>query len=703
MFKTKLHFLLLFLITFIIFGNSLFFNFVWDDTVLYVDNEVYQSIDIGKFFLSPANGHEYQPFRDLSYAIDYKIWGWNPVGFHLTNIILYFINLAFIYIMTRKITISLLPLRSSKPKHEGTLVALLTALFFAVNPLQSESVSWVSGRNVILSGMFFFVSCYFYVCFLSGKKYFNYYAAFFCFLFALFSKATVIILPLVFISFLLLSQKSTLKSFIILIPFFLLSGIFFFVFKNIAILHDIIQEELVLVYGSLTLSSRIAVAFQIPFFYLKKLILPIGLSPEYFVEFSRSLWSLKTISATFILSAGAILAFIFRKKIPHITFAIMWFIICLLPALNLFLTNPVVADRYVYLSSYAFAYLLAVISSHYYFRKGPIWAVISALMIITVHSMLLIDQNKIWQSEESLMSEMILRSPNNKKGYVNLGSYYYSKKDYKKAFELFTKVKELDQSNTALEYYRSHLAFNEGRFSDAVSDLKYCITLEPYYSKAWNLLGNVYEKMDMIDLAINCYRRVLENGTSKEKFSAEKRLILLKRKIEPRFNQLRKQLRSDPENFNIKMQLAFELQKAGFFDEALNLYKDLINHKVFNWQAHYNMGLIYRATGETEAEIEQYQKSLSFNKNFYRAYNDLGLAYKKLKEYDLAVNAFKKAISIDKTYSHPVFNLARLYFQMGDKENSYKYFSDFKKSFPQLAPMTAQYFRLLNLSEGTFF
>ena len=75
------------------FSKSLLFEFVWDDNILLVGQESYQSADIKDLILTPINGIEYLPIRDLTYILDYLIWGWNPIGFHLTNLILYILNI----------------------------------------------------------------------------------------------------------------------------------------------------------------------------------------------------------------------------------------------------------------------------------------------------------------------------------------------------------------------------------------------------------------------------------------------------------------------------------------------------------------------------------------------------------------------------------------------------------------------------------
>ena len=117
----------LFLLVVLVFSNSLFFGFVWDDNVLLVGQESYQSVNFTQLLFSPVNGVEYLPLRDLTYIIDYKIWGWNPFGFHLTNLILYILNIWAVYRFTLVLNTTLIPLDGQRKTNDNVWVATITA------------------------------------------------------------------------------------------------------------------------------------------------------------------------------------------------------------------------------------------------------------------------------------------------------------------------------------------------------------------------------------------------------------------------------------------------------------------------------------------------------------------------------------------------------------------------------------------------
>src|SRR5438034_4217678 len=95
----------------------------------------------------------YQPLSWMTLGLDYLIWGMNPVGYHLTSLILHAANAVFFYFICRR----LLPL--PLPSHQGawqlTMSAAFAALVFAIHPLPVESVAWATHRPDVLAGLFF--------------------------------------------------------------------------------------------------------------------------------------------------------------------------------------------------------------------------------------------------------------------------------------------------------------------------------------------------------------------------------------------------------------------------------------------------------------------------------------------------------------------------------------------------------------------
>jgi len=277
------------------------------------------------------------------------------------------------------------------------------------------------------------------------KQRFLYYSlAFICFFLGVFSKATVLILPFVLVLFIAFAKgRSKEREIIYAAPFFLLMIAAYMFHKSIA--------EKLMSNVSSSFVSKIAVAVQIPVFYLSKIIFSYSYSANYpdenVIDFAESFADPSVIAAVFALSALFAAGFFLRKKYPQVLFSVWLYFLPLIPVLHFFSTHPVVADRYAYLSSYAVFFLMATFLSNSlnFWRKTFI--VIIAAVTVT-WSIISYNQNKVWQSNLTLWENAIKIRPTTF-SYNNLAAYYYSHGEIEKSDELLAKARELDTEKFA--------------------------------------------------------------------------------------------------------------------------------------------------------------------------------------------------------------------------------------------------------------
>jgi hypothetical protein len=125
-------------VVFACYANSLGNGFVFDDDFLV---PAYGRAH-GFFQLVHTLINSYRPVRSATYAIDFMIWGDRPFGFHLTNVLIHAANTVLAFLLIRRFAAS-------------TRTAFLAALMFAVHPIQTDAVSYVSGRRDILFALFY--------------------------------------------------------------------------------------------------------------------------------------------------------------------------------------------------------------------------------------------------------------------------------------------------------------------------------------------------------------------------------------------------------------------------------------------------------------------------------------------------------------------------------------------------------------------
>jgi protein O-mannosyl-transferase len=144
----------------------------WDDYAALVQNPRFRGLGwtqlqwmFTTFYLGP-----YQPLSWMSYAFDYLVWGINPVGYHLTNVMFHAANAAVFYLVSRRLLIAGFSISDEAPSNWLNASAALGALLFSIHPLRVESVAWATERRDVLSGFFYLGTLYFYLQMATGVK-----------------------------------------------------------------------------------------------------------------------------------------------------------------------------------------------------------------------------------------------------------------------------------------------------------------------------------------------------------------------------------------------------------------------------------------------------------------------------------------------------------------------------------------------------
>jgi protein O-mannosyl-transferase len=144
-----------------VYLNALHNPFVYDDYRSIVDNGTILTIaDVRAVVMHDVT----RPLVNLSYAVDAAIWGSTPFGFHLTSVVLHMINVALLFGLARRLVADARGGDASADGRSATLIAFVSAAAFAVHPLMTEAVGYISARSEVLCGTMFFLA------FLSARR-----------------------------------------------------------------------------------------------------------------------------------------------------------------------------------------------------------------------------------------------------------------------------------------------------------------------------------------------------------------------------------------------------------------------------------------------------------------------------------------------------------------------------------------------------
>jgi len=501
---------LIVIVTFIVYANSLKNEFVYEDYDQIVNNDFIKSwtnipkilkSDIWMTTADPEKSMYYRPLFLLSLLFDYHVWGLNPLGFHITNLLLHILNSILVYF-----TICLI-LNNKK-------VALLAGLFFSIHPINTENVSYISGRDYLLAFLFYLLSFLMFILLTRNKKRIYYQiGSLFLFFLALLTKEIAIMLPFVLILYdycfiYTKKRRKNLYSMINLyLPYFAVIGIYFLIRKTVlgALAYNIPYHGGSL-YATFLTMSRVFIH------YIKLLILPVNLCLEYVFPISKTLFGKNlSIISIIILLAILIIAIRIYKSSKEISFSIFWFFITLIPVSQIIPTWFYIAERYLYFPSFGFYLLLAILIAKILEYQKKLLILIPFLLIF--YEVKTIQRNNDWKDNLTLWTKTVKQCPDSFRAHLNLGLIYGKNGRIDMAIDEFTNALKTNwnMSEDRKKVYnriKAHISLGNcyGKkelYWKAAEEYKRALKIYPDNFLAHKNLGLAYFGLGKYDMAIS--------------------------------------------------------------------------------------------------------------------------------------------------------------------------------------------------------
>ena len=452
----------------------------WDDDLYVLQNPFIRSLSIPSitaFFSNTFLGN-YAPFHLLTYSLDFRMWGLEPTGYHLSNLVWHLFNTVGTFYL-----ISII----SRNKN----VAWLAAMLFAIHPINVETVAWVSQRKTLIAQAFFTLSFIQYLRFETGHSNKHYYWSLFFFFCSLLSKVSTITLPLLLIMYdTCFLERSTRESLADKIPFFLLS----LVFGLISIYAQFVAYggELHLHGGSL-LSNLLTVIVALKR-YIFLIFFPFNLSAYYYFSYPSPFTPQVVFSSAWILGILSLLI-IFRKE-KTVLFWAGWFFISLLPNLHIVPLDAVMGDRYMYLPAVGIFCMMAMVLQKFFAKYGFTTVIGKAALtlIFAFGGMLIVLSHhrvEIWKNDLTLWSETVKTSPS-PLAFNNLGAYWGREGDFTKSRDSFEQAIEIDPDNYQANKNLGSLSMMKNDFYNAEIYYKKALSIKPYMTSLKLEMGSMY-------------------------------------------------------------------------------------------------------------------------------------------------------------------------------------------------------------------
>ncbi|MGI9251176.1 MAG: tetratricopeptide repeat protein [Pseudohongiellaceae bacterium] len=593
------------------FWPAFFAGFVWDDNRYIAGEEQLLSLaGLANIWFRPGSLTEthYWPVLYTSFWVEHKLWGFNPAGYHVVNIVLHGINTVLLWRLL---------LRMAVPG------AWLIAAFFAVHPVHVEVVAWVIARKDLLATLFSLLAVGCWLRFRERGKTGTYLMLMLLFAASALSKTVAVTLPAI-----LLVQvwwqhgRITGRDLVQLAPLFLLGFI-------IAAVDLSYYDTRLVIRSEHSFAGHLIIAAKALWFYVGKLLWPQPLMlhyPHWDVNPARLVNWLAPVAAVALVTA----LWLARHRIGRGPLAgVLFFGISLAPVLGFtdfgYLEYSFVADRYQYFAS---AGLIAVLVAagvsgimHDPSRGVEILgARIFAGLLLLACSIVSFQRAQVFQDEIVLFRNTIAANPGANEAWHTLGVMLMQRNRLPEAEEAFNKALVQDPDEAKIYANLGSVLLGQGRYQDAEALLRSAIPRLP--DDFETLPDPPTAKHHAVAVYLNLANALMEQERPTEAEEAIHSALA----IEPNHLQAQQNLAGTLD------QQAVVHFNAMRFDEALALFQRSATLEPNNAETHSNLGSTLAQMGRYAEAITSFERALELNPEFTTARTNLQLARQRLNQ-----------------------------------------------------------------------
>lgn len=637
MHQTKQNLLIVSLFSFfclLLYFNSLKGIFIFDDdhsiiTNLYIKDVRYAPMFFKGYYTSdpeiPAG--MFRPLLLLTFSFNYIFSGLQPIGYHIINILLHFLNgIAFYYLLGLLFSGQTNSRKGNLAQKLPFALTILIGLLFLAHPLNTEAVSYISSRSDLLAYLFILLA---FICYLKR----GFWAALLLYAIALLTKETALVLPFLIAAHIFIFDKkekdgSRMGIFIFYLAIIALSA-FYWYMRHI-ILSAISKGNILPPQG---IWPNILTQSGVTLYYVKLFLWPHPLTIHHNFPIFYSLSDPRAFLSISAMISLIILVFALRKKYPLVCFGLGWYLICLIPKFYASL-NIVASEHHFYLPSFGIYLIIAALAKDLFLRFRRKF-IISTIGIICLFTILVWFRNYEYKDEYTFWRSALRADPSSPIAnynvgmvYMNMGLYPEAEAMLKKSLEYAprdaTKLLKNVRENTATIYRM------QGKYKESLALFLENIDSGYYNFGTYQNLGVLYQEMKEDENA----KRAWEKGLS-----------------------------LNPQSSGILYNLAMLYSRKKDFPKAKKYFQQAIDINPDFFALHFGLGSVFEEEGNITAAIKAYEKAASLRPNFPDVHYRLGTLYAQ-KENPRALWHFKEAIRLNSNFAEAHNNLAVLYSSM---------------------------------------
>jgi Tfp pilus assembly protein PilF len=572
--------------TIMVYGQVRHFEFInFDDTDYVTENiniRAGLTVEGIVWAFTTVHAGNWHPMTWLSHMLDVSLFGMDPGGHHVMNLLFHVLNTLLVFVVFSKMTGAM---------RQSAFVAAL----FALHPLHVESVAWVSERKDLLSTFFWILALWAYAWYAAAPSMRRYLTVGVFFCLGLMSKPMVITLPFV----LLLLDYWPLKR----CQWSHFSGganggralIFRLIREKIPLLALSVLSAAVTVYAQTSGGAvkdldifppavRAANAVVAYASYIIKMIWPVDLAFLYPHPGMPPGW--QVAGAFLMLVVITVFALVRAEKKPYVIFGWLWFTGTLVPVIGLVQVGmQAMADRYTYIPLIGLFVMLTwgmADVARKWRLPIPVLALAAGVLLLASGA-LTWKQTGYWKNSETLFRHALDATRENFIAHYNLANVLARQKD----------------PAEAIFHYRQALRVKSG-FSDAHINL-----------------GNTFSLQENDEEAIRHYRAALKSQPQNARLHVNLAMALEKTgRPDQALAHYLEAIQIDPDNEDTRYRAANILFQSGKAAEAEAHYREVIRVAPDFAEAHYNLGVALFQKGDINGAIEAFERALVVRPDF---------------------------------------------------------------------------------------
>ena len=514
--------LILIIVGFAVYSFNLNDPLFWDDTDWIVNNPFVHSFSWDNFknwftqnILAGINQNSnyYRPFLLFTFTLNYFFGGENPVGYHLLSDVLHIANAILIFTLFGGV-------------FKNKFVPFWISLIWLVHPLQTEAVTYISGRGDPLNVFFMLLAFWFWIptCDVNNDRHRKSVIdrsllAIGCLVLALLSRETAVIFPFLLIVFYIsfLSRErfiaSLKKSFIKALPYFgvvFIYGVLRLTILNFENTLNFYSQSNIYVESFLV---RMYTFLNVLWTYAGLIILPLWQHMERSVTIYTYFWNLPTATSSIVLlTVLGVLRYLYKEKekvsgtvfgtktVPDTFriwfFGVGWFFVNLGMTSGITPINAQLYEHWLYLALLG-PLTLVIFYLHNIFKiSGKATKIFIFLILISVSAffaVLSIKRNILWGDPIKFFENILIYEPDSARINNNLGYLYFDKGNKEKAEEYYWKATETTGNSFPQPYFNLGTILQEkGDLRGAIVVFEKAIELDPNFSYPYPNLSVIY-------------------------------------------------------------------------------------------------------------------------------------------------------------------------------------------------------------------